>query len=72
MHEHNSRMNPLVSIVIACYNDPDNIEKAVWSALSQTYMNKEVIVVDDGSNAETKAVLKKLEPSITKLNCFLT
>jgi glycosyltransferase involved in cell wall biosynthesis len=67
MHEHNSRMNPLVSIVIACYNDPDNIEKAVWSALSQTYTNKEVIVVDDGSNAVTKVVLKKLEPEITLL-----
>lgn len=67
MHEHNSRMNPFVSIVIACYNDPDNIEKAVWSALSQTYTNKEVIVVDDGSNAATKVVLKKLEPEITLL-----
>ena len=67
MHEHNSKMNPLVSIVIACYNDPDNIEKAVWSALNQTYENKEVIVIDDGSNAATKVVLKKLEQEITLL-----
>lgn len=60
-------INSKVSIVIACYNDAHYIEKCVYSALNQTYSNKEVIVVDDGSNDETKAVLKKLEPKITKL-----
>jgi glycosyltransferase involved in cell wall biosynthesis len=59
--------NPLVSIVIACYNDAAYVEQAVYSALNQTYSNKEVIVVDDGSNQETKAVLKKLESKLTKL-----
>lgn len=58
---------PLISIVIPCYNDAQYIEQAVFSALNQTYSNKEVIVVDDGSNAETKTVLKKLAPRITKL-----
>jgi glycosyltransferase involved in cell wall biosynthesis len=67
MQENNDIKNPLLSIIIACYNDADFIEKAVFSALNQTYSNKEVIVVDDGSNEETKAVLKKLEPQITKL-----
>jgi glycosyltransferase involved in cell wall biosynthesis len=57
----------LVSIIIPCFNDAQYIEQAIDSALNQTYTNKEVIVVDDGSNVETKAVLKKLEPKITKL-----
>lgn len=58
---------PLLSIVIPCYNDAQYIEQSVLSALNQTYPFKEVIVVDDGSNAETKKVLKKLESKITKL-----
>lgn len=57
----------LVSIIIPCYNDAQYIEQAVQSALDQTYPYKEIIVVDDGSNAETKTVLKKLEPKITLL-----
>ena len=57
----------LVSIIIPCYNDAQYIEQAVNSALNQTYPNKEIILVDDGSNVETKAVLKKLEHKITKL-----
>lgn len=68
MQGNNSHMkNPLLSIVISCYNDANYIEQAVSSALNQTYSNKEIIVIDDGSNIETKAVLKKLEPKITIL-----
>ena len=57
----------LVSIIIPCYNDAQYIEQSVQSALDQTYPYKEIIVVDDGSNVETKAVLKKLESKITLL-----
>ena len=57
----------LVSVVIPCYNDAEYIEQSINSALKQFYDPIEIIVVDDGSNAATKAVLKKLEPKITKL-----
>ncbi|WP_289045547.1 glycosyltransferase [uncultured Olleya sp.] len=59
--------NPLVSFVIPCFNDFQYVEQSVNSALHQTYRNIEVIVVDDGSNAKTKAVLKTIEPKITRL-----
>lgn len=57
----------LISIIIPCFNDAQYIEQSVLSALNQTYSNIEVIVIDDGSNAETKGVLTGLESKITKL-----
>lgn len=62
-----SENNPLVSFVIACYNTPLYIKDAIDSALNQTYKNIEIIVVDDGSDADTKTVLTKIESKITKL-----
>lgn len=59
--------NKFVSVIIPCFNDAQYIEQSVLSALNQTYPNKEVIVVDDGSNAKTKAILNNLMPQITKL-----
>lgn len=41
--------NPLVSIVIPCFNSEDYVGQAIRSALEQTYSPVEVVVVDDGS-----------------------
>lgn len=50
---------PLVSIIIPTYNRANMIEKAIKSAIDQTYPNKEIFVVDDGSTDNTKAILKR-------------
>ncbi|PIR72625.1 MAG: hypothetical protein COU42_00605 [Candidatus Nealsonbacteria bacterium CG10_big_fil_rev_8_21_14_0_10_36_24] len=49
--------NPLVSIIIPTYNASAYIADAVDSAVKQTYLNKEIIVVDDGSTDDTKKIL---------------
>lgn len=56
-------MIPKVSIIIACYNDPD-VMLAVRSAYYQTYPNKEIIVVDDGSNQQTLNALQSVREFI--------
>ena len=44
------RLFPRVSIVIPVYNGSNYLREAIDSALAQTYENKEVIVVNDGSD----------------------
>lgn len=49
---------PLVSIVIPVYNGSNYLREAIDSALSQTYTNIEVLVINDGSNdgGKTEAI----------------
>ncbi|MFW9598115.1 MAG: glycosyltransferase family 2 protein [Paludibacter sp.] len=50
--------NPLVSIVIPTYCQPEFIIRAVESALMQDYENIEVIVSDDSPDTQTEILLK--------------
>lgn len=54
-------MNQLVSAVIPTRNRPDLVRRAVRSALSQTYSNLEVVVVVDGPDPATVAILEALQ-----------
>ena len=51
------KQNPLISVVIPVYNREETIERAVKSAISQSYLNIEVIVVDDRSTDNTVEVI---------------
>jgi cellulose synthase/poly-beta-1,6-N-acetylglucosamine synthase-like glycosyltransferase len=44
-----SMSSPLVSCLVACKDDVDVIESCVGSMLEQSYLNVEVIAIDDGS-----------------------
>ena len=48
-----------VSIIIINYNDKLRVTRAIESALRQTHKNKEIIMVDDGSDKETRDIYKK-------------
>jgi glycosyltransferase involved in cell wall biosynthesis len=52
---------PLVSIIIPVYNAESYVDAAIQSALQQTWVNKEIIIVDDGSTDNSLAIAKKHE-----------
>ena len=60
-------MNPLVSILIPAYNAELWIEETLQSAIHQTYANKEIIVVNDGSQDNTLEILKRYESAGVKI-----
>ena len=52
-------MTPLVSILIPAYNAERWIAETMLSALGQTWPNKEIILVDDGSTDQTVRVAQQ-------------
>jgi len=52
-----NRFHPLVSVVIAAYNEEKVIRRTVESVLKSDYENVEVIVVDDGSKDQTSKIV---------------
>ena len=48
---------PKVTIAIPVYNGSNFLREAIDSALSQTYPNTEIVVVNDGSTDATREIL---------------
>jgi glycosyltransferase involved in cell wall biosynthesis len=57
-------MNPSVSIVVTTYNQGRFIEETILSALNQQYVDREIVVVDDGSSDDTPERLHKFRDQI--------
>jgi glycosyltransferase involved in cell wall biosynthesis len=54
-------LSPLVSILIPAYNADEWIADTIRSAVAQTWQNKEIIIVDDGSTDHTLEVAQRFE-----------
>jgi glycosyltransferase involved in cell wall biosynthesis len=55
------RPEPLVSVIIPCYNNGKYIEECVRSVLKQTYTNFEIIIINDASTDDSAQKIKKLQ-----------
>ena len=58
-------MSKKVSIIIPVYNGEEYMREAIDSALAQTYENKEIIVINDGSRDNTDKIAKSYGDKIT-------
>ena len=56
---------------MSVYNDELNLENAIKSIINQTHKNFELIIIDDGSNKNTKKKLQKFK-KIKGLEYFIT
>ena len=63
-------MQPLVSIITPIYNNANVIEKTINSVLNQTYSNWELLLIDDASIDQIKAVLKPFTESDSRIKLF--
>lgn len=55
--------NPLISVVIPLYNKEKSISKTIYSVLSQTYDDFEIIIVNDGSTDSSLDIVQNIKDS---------
>lgn len=53
-----------VTVIIPAFNRGTIVGRAIDSALNQTYLDVEVVVVDDGSTDDTRAVVEAFGPRV--------
>lgn len=63
-------MNPLISIIVPCYNLQDKIEQCIKSLCNQTYNNLEIIVIDDGSKDDSLFAINTLSKEDKRIKCY--
>ncbi|MFK7834120.1 MAG: glycosyltransferase family 2 protein [Winogradskyella sp.] len=54
-----------ISVIISTYNNPEWLEKVLWSYEYQTYKNFEVVIADDGSDNKTKELIVAISKDVS-------
>lgn len=59
----NQSNQPLVSVVIPCYNHERFVQDSIQSVIDQTYQNIELIIIDDGSKDGSVDKIQEMIPT---------
>jgi len=65
-----NQKEPLISVLIPCYNVEQFVEKAVYSILNQTYGNIEIWIIDDASTDHTLDKINAIKDDRIKVVAF--
>lgn len=60
----------MISIIIPAYNAEKYIERCLKSIQNQSYLNYEVIIIDDGSTDHTAEICKEWSVSDERIRYF--
>lgn len=61
------KKQPMVSIIVPCYNEADNVREVIGNLMHMHYPNYEVIAVNDGSRDRTGEILDQMAREYPKL-----
>lgn len=64
------KKQPLVSVLIANFNNGKYLQTAVNSVLKQTYSNWEIIIIDDASTDNSWEIIQKYAKTYPNIRCY--
>lgn len=53
------KWTPMISIVIAVYNEEERLDRCIHSVLQQTYQDFEIVIINDGSTDSSVDIINK-------------
>lgn len=63
-------MKPKISVLIATYNRPGLISRAIESVLAQKFTDWEIVIVDDGSSDDTESICLNWQKKDSRIRYF--
>lgn len=60
-------MNPLVSVIVPVYNVEKYLHRCIHSLINQSYLNLEIILVDDGSTDRSPSICDEYEAKDSRI-----
>ena len=67
-----NKKEPLVSILMNCYNGENYIKEAIQSVLDQEYNNWELVIWDNKSNDNSAKIIKSFQNIDYRIKYYLS
>ncbi len=64
--------NPLISVIIPCYNAEKTLAKCLDSVLHQTYPHLQILIINDGSKDKTPEIITEYQQKDQRIKAFHT